>query len=107
MGAACRGGACGRVAILNDALVGYTSAAAEVSTWLARDHLHMDCLFVSPTCRGRGIGTALISALATYARTNRYSEIQWQTPDWNLDAARYYRNLGALAQSKIRFRMQT
>ena len=33
-------------------------------------------------------------------------EIQWQTPEWNADAARFYRRLGATETVKRRFALE-
>lgn len=91
------------VATNSDVLVGYATAAAEFSTWTTRDYLHMDCLFVRDGQRGAGVGAALLQAVLCFAREHGYPEVQWQTPAWNLDAARFYRRNGALDSGKLRF----
>jgi GNAT superfamily N-acetyltransferase len=83
--------------------IGYVTATSEFSTWSARDFLHMDCLFVREGYRGMGVGAALMAALVSFARERGYAEVQWQTPDWNTEAERFYRREGALAQAKLRF----
>ncbi|MFC5435846.1 GNAT family N-acetyltransferase [Rhodanobacter umsongensis] len=88
-------------------LVGYATASAEFSTWQAGEFLHMDCLFVCVGWRGNGIGAALMEALVDFARCENFMEIQWQTPDWNVDAARFYRWLGAEEKRKRRFFLGT
>jgi GNAT superfamily N-acetyltransferase len=50
-----------------------------------------------------GVGAALMAALVSFARERGYAEVQWQTPDWNTEAERFYRREGALAQAKLRF----
>jgi len=68
-----------------------------------REYLHMDCLFVRAGHRGAGIGAALIASVVQFAQAHELNEVQWQTPDWNVDAARFYRRLGGVAQQKVRF----
>lgn len=53
--------------------------------------------------RRGGVGSALFDALCRFARGAGVDEIQWQTPDWNQDAARFYQLLGATGVQKLRF----
>ncbi len=85
---------------------GYLTATREFSTWRAREFLHMDCLYVRDGHRGAGVGLRLLDALRTHARSIGIDEIQWQTPHWNRDAARFYRRLGAAEAAKLRYRLQ-
>ena len=91
------------VAVDGDSLVGYATATREYSTWSACEFLHMDCLFVQSTSRGAGFGATLFGAAVALARRLGLSEIQWQTPDWNVDASRFYRRHGGIAMGKLRF----
>jgi GNAT superfamily N-acetyltransferase len=84
-------------------LAGYATAALEFSTWQGGEFLHMDCLFVREGRRGHGIGAALLQAVCDFVRRSGCAEIQWQTPAWNEDAARFYRRAGAVEQPKRRF----
>lgn len=93
----------GWVAVLDDAVIGYLTATRDFSTWRCMPFLHMDCLYVASGHRGRGAGAALFDALCAFAKGADIDEIQWQTPDWNHDAARFYRRLGATALGKRRF----
>jgi GNAT superfamily N-acetyltransferase len=94
------------VAEASGELLGYATATVEFSTWQARDFLHMDCLFVREGRRGDGIGVSLLAAVIVAARCAGCAEIQWQTPDWNTDAARFYRRAGAIEKPKRRFSLQ-
>jgi GNAT superfamily N-acetyltransferase len=91
------------VAEVDGTAIGYVAATSEFSTWSASDFLHMDCLFVREGYRGLGVGAALMATLVVFARERGYAEVQWQTPDWNTEAERFYRREGALAQGKLRF----
>ena len=91
------------VATSGAGLMGYAAATAEFSTWMARDYLHMDCLFVRDGWRGAGIGTALLAAVIEHACDSGYLVLQWQTPAWNKDAARFYRRNGAVEKIKRRY----
>ena len=94
------------VALLGDqSIIGYASAAREYSTWNAREFLHMDCLFVQSRHRGAGIGAHLLVAVLEFARKSGIHEMQWQTPQWNRDARRFYQRQGARDQLKWRFKL--
>ena len=91
------------VAEANNALVAYSTASVEFSTWVGCDYLHMDCLFVDASMRGKSIGRQLFFAVERYAQTCGIRQIQWQTPDWNNAAQRFYNSLGATASVKFRY----
>ncbi|MEU6878074.1 GNAT family N-acetyltransferase [Streptomyces sp. NPDC046712] len=84
-------------------LVGYATCAPEMSTWDGAEYLHMDCLYLSATERGLGLGPLFIEALRAEARTLGLTEIQWQTPTWNEGAIRFYDRLGATSKQKLRY----
>jgi ribosomal protein S18 acetylase RimI-like enzyme len=94
------------VAHINETLVGYASVTAEFSTWSGRDYWHLDCLYVVTDLRGTGIGRELMRAVCTDAFEQDIRELQWQTPDWNVDAQRFYSRLGASMQRKARFTLE-
>jgi GNAT superfamily N-acetyltransferase len=83
--------------------IGYTTASVEFSTFTGCEYLHMDCLFMDAGTRGKGIGQTLLDAVIAKARSLGLGEIQWQTPEWNLDAIRFYIRQGAAAKLKQRF----
>ncbi|MGW4505187.1 N-acetyltransferase family protein [Streptomyces sp. NPDC004436] len=84
-------------------VAGYAACSAEFSFWDARDHLHMDCLYLAESARGHGLGAALADGVARLARQLGMAEVQWQTPDWNEGGIRFYGRLGATSKPKLRF----
>ncbi|MFJ8477696.1 GNAT family N-acetyltransferase [Kitasatospora sp. NPDC094011] len=88
-------------------LIGYATYSREFSTWQATDHVHLDCLFVTEAHRGEGWGRALLDAVRDAATALGATQLQWQTPDWNTDAIRFYHRAGARARSKVRFSLPT
>ena len=65
------------------------------STFLARPGLYLEDLYVEPALRGRGIGKALLSALARLAVERGCGRFEWAVLDWNTPAIEFYRSLGA------------
>ncbi|MEP7329008.1 MAG: GNAT family N-acetyltransferase [Betaproteobacteria bacterium] len=65
------------------------------STFLGRRGLWLEDLFVLPEYRGRGIGRALLEALADVARQRHYGRFEWAVLDWNAPAIGFYERMGA------------
>jgi GNAT superfamily N-acetyltransferase len=84
-------------------IAGYATATMDFSTWSCRWYMHMDCLFVRERMRGNGIGAGLVRGVVASARERGIEELQWQTPQWNRDAIRFYLRMGAASSEKRRF----
>ncbi|MFD7627647.1 GNAT family N-acetyltransferase [Streptomyces sp. NPDC059851] len=84
-------------------VVGYAACSAEFTFWDARHYLHMDCLYLAEEARGHGLGAALMDGVAALARERGLDQVQWQTPDWNEGAIRFYDRLGADGLAKRRY----
>lgn len=85
-----------------EAIIGYASFSVEVSTWDADRYMHMDCLFLRPSARNKGIGRALMARIAQEALAMGVKRMQWQTPSFNVDAIRFYERLGPMKKEKYR-----
>ncbi|HTI09020.1 MAG TPA: GNAT family N-acetyltransferase [Puia sp.] len=84
-------------------LAGYCTYTLEYATWKAAHFIHMDCLYLRKDARNQGLGKALMEKMILHARALNIDEIQWQTPDTNVDAIRFYKRIGAMSKKKIRF----
>jgi ribosomal protein S18 acetylase RimI-like enzyme len=91
------------VAETSDGLIGYATCSVEASTWQANHYLHLDCLYLRPTSRGGGIGTRLLLEVTQLARQRGLQQVQWQTPEWNESAIRFYERTGARSDRKRRY----
>ena len=63
----------------------------------------MDCLYLAEEARGHGLGAALMEGVSDLARELGVDQVQWQTPDWNEGAVRFYDRLGATRKEKQRY----
>lgn len=88
-------------------LVGYATYTFDYSTWNAAPFLHLDCLYLEPAYRGRGIGERIIRQLEQVARERGCVNMQWQTPAFNEKAIRFYKRISASGKEKIRFSLAT
>ena len=69
-----------------------------LGTFRARPFLYLEDLVVSEQSRGRGVGEALMAALAREAIRRNALRIEWAVLDWNSGAIRLYERLGAKPQ---------
>lgn len=86
-----------------ETIVGYASYTFDFSTWNAQTFLYMDCLFLEEETRGFGIGEKLIEKLKEIGTQNNCGNIQWQTPEFNTRAIKFYNRMGAKGKDKVRF----
>jgi GNAT superfamily N-acetyltransferase len=73
---------------------GYALFFGYYSTW-AGPGLFLEDLFVREAFRGRGIGRALLAAVARVAVDEQCYGIHWSVLDWNEKAIEMYKALGA------------
>ena len=66
------------------------------STWLGRNGLYLEDLYVRPTLRGSGYGRRLLATLARECLDQGYGRLEWWVLDWNEPALGFYRQLGAI-----------
>lgn len=78
-----------------DAPAGYALWFRTYSTFLARPGLYLEDLFVYPDFRNRGLGRRLLAHLGRIAVERGYGRMEWMVLDWNENAIRFYRSLGA------------
>ena len=80
---------------VGDDAVGFALFFHTYSTFLARRGLYLEDLFVRPAARGRGVGRALLVALAQVAVDRGCGRLEWSVLDWNEPAIGFYRAVGA------------
>jgi GNAT superfamily N-acetyltransferase len=65
------------------------------STFLGKQGLYLEDLFVMPKYRGCGYGKALLVHLARLAAERACGRFEWTALDWNEPAIGFYKKLGA------------
>ena len=65
------------------------------SSFRARPMIFLEDLAVTAAVRSRGVGAALVAALAREGLARGALRMEWAVLDWNVDAMRFYRRLGA------------
>ena len=87
------------IAELDGRAVGLAVWFLNYSTWTGRPGIYLEDLFVDPDVRRAGVARALFVALGQAARDRDCARIDWAVLDWNEDAMRFYRAIGAAATS--------
>lgn len=70
------------------------------STFSGRHGIWLEDLFVHPHLRGKGIGKALIAALAKRCVAEELPRLAWWVLNWNEPSRVFYRSIGAKAQDE-------
>jgi len=65
------------------------------SSFRARPFLFLEDLVVDESARSAGVGEALMEALAREGVRRGAMRIEWAVLDWNVNAIRFYRRIGA------------
>ena len=88
---------------VNSQLIGYSTFMKQFCTWESEFYIYMDCLFLNGLSRGLGLGEQMINRIKAESVNLGCDLIQWQTPDFNTGAIRFYNRVGAISKTKERF----
>ena len=95
------------ICLLHGKPVGFAVYFLNFSTWLGKNGLYLEDLYVSPDFRGCGAGKKLLKYLAKLAVKNNCARFEWSVLDWNTPAIDFYESIGAKPQSEwIGYRLQ-
>jgi GNAT superfamily N-acetyltransferase len=82
------------IAEWDETVAGYALFFNYYSTWAGRG-LFLEDLFVRERFRSKGIGKALLAAVARIAVQENCYGVHWEVLDWNEKAIELYKSLGA------------
>jgi len=83
------------VAELDGVVVGYVFFSRGYNTDVAARSMWLHDLFVKPAARGRGVGYALMAAVAAETVRIGWASLEWGVHTANAGALEFYRRLGA------------
>ena len=89
------------VAELDGVVVGYVFFSPSYNTDVAARSMWLHDLFVTPAARGRGVGYALMAAVAAETVRIGCVSLEWGVHTANAGALEFYRRLGA-ASAEVR-----
>ncbi|GGB14698.1 GCN5 family N-acetyltransferase [Agarivorans gilvus] len=85
---------------LDGEAVGYGVYFYNYSTWLAKNGLYLEDLYVAPPYRKIGAGKAILKYLAQQAVAENCGRFEWCVLDWNQPAIDFYQSIGAEPQDE-------
>lgn len=86
---------------------GYAVFFTSYSTWLGRNGIYLEDLYVSPRFRGQKAGKTLLRHIAQLAVERGCGRLEWSVLDWNQPAIDFYLSIGAAPQDEwVRYRME-
>lgn len=87
--------------------IGYAVYFYSYSTWLGRNGIYLEDLYITPPQRGGGAGKQLLRHIAREALANNCGRLEWSVLDWNEPAIEFYKSLGAAPQDEwVRYRLE-
>lgn len=84
-------------------IIGYATFFKQFSTWDAGYYMYVDCLFLKENARGNRTGKQIMELIRAFSKEEDCSIIQWQTPNFNTGAIKFYSRLGAERKNKEKF----
>ncbi|WP_428242874.1 N-acetyltransferase family protein [Gynuella sp.] len=80
--------------------IGFAVYFFNYSTWLGKNGLYLEDLYISPEYRHLGAGKQLLKYLAKQAVAGGCERFEWSVLDWNEPAIRFYESIGAKAKEE-------
>ncbi len=78
------------VAEIDGKVYGFAHCVVHENTWESQPVCYLEDLYVLPSARGKGIGTALLDWLRNAMRAEGWSRLYWHTRENNVTARRLY-----------------
>ncbi|XLZ69447.1 GNAT family N-acetyltransferase [Massilia sp. SR12] len=76
-------------------VVSYALFFHNFSTFLCKKGLYLEDLYVKQDRRGAGYGKQMLAALAKIAVERQCGRFEWSVLDWNVNAIKFYEQMGA------------
>jgi len=80
--------------------VGYALYFTSFSTFLGRNGIYLEDLYIRQDMRHRGFGKAMLARLAALAVEQGYGRLEWSCLDWNQPSIDFYLSLKAEPRSQ-------
>ncbi|WP_028534718.1 GNAT family N-acetyltransferase [Paludibacterium yongneupense] len=98
--------ACALMCLKDGKPIGYAVYFYSYSTWLGRNGIYLEDLYITPQHRNGGAGKKLLRHIAQQACARGCGRLEWSVLDWNEPAIQFYRSIGSQPQDEwVRYRM--
>ena len=75
--------------------IGFALYFSNYSTFLGKDGIHLEDLYIAEEFRGKGYGKALLTYVAQVASNRGAGRLEWNVLKWNTPAIDFYKSVGA------------
>lgn len=76
-------------------VAGFVLFFPNYSTFMAKPGFYIEDIFVRECYRRKGFGKMMLSAVAAQAVKMGYGRVEWLVLDWNVNAIKFYEEMGA------------
>jgi len=91
----------------NGVAIGFAVYFYNYSTWLGKNGLYLEDLYITESKRGVGAGKIILKYLANKALKLKCGRFEWSCLDWNTPSRKFYESIGAVAQNEwIGYRLE-
>ncbi len=91
----------------NNIAIGFAVYFYNYSTWLGKNGIYLEDLYVSKNKRNLGVGKAILKHLAKKAYSENCGRIEWSCLTWNTPSRKFYESIGAKPQDEwIGYRLE-
>ena len=87
------------VGSIDNVPLGFALYFHNFSTFVCRPGIYLEDIYVRPEARGKGLGKAMLKAVARVAVERGCGRMEWAALNWNEAAIGFYRRLGATTLS--------
>lgn len=88
------------ICLFDDKPIGFAVYFLNFSTWLGKNGIYLEDLYITPEFRNCGAGKELLKYLAAKAVELNCGRFEWAVLDWNDPAIKFYESIGAKPQSE-------
>ncbi len=91
----------------NGEAIGHAIYFYNYSTWLGKNGIYLEDLYVTESKRNQGAGKAMLKHLARKALEEDCGRFEWSCLDWNTPSRKFYESIGAKSQDEwIGYRLE-
>jgi len=91
----------------NGKAIGHAIYFYNYSTWLGKNGIYLEDLYVTESKRNQGAGKAMLKHLAQKAVKEGCGRFEWSCLDWNTPSRKFYESIGAISLDEwVGYRLQ-
>ena len=80
---------------LDNKVIGYIVYFFNYSTFVGREGLYIEDIYIKPEYRGQGLGKICFEFLVKIAKEYKCQRVEWTCLDWNEPSLKFYKSIGA------------